>query len=185
LKVIFKHAGKDASYTYNQAHSPKLLAQTLPSTNLKGGLVGELPSSRLPVLETTQEKQETQSFIPPLSTILSLHDLEASAKEHLSKKAWAYYSSAATDLVSERANHALWGKIWFRPRIMRNVKNVNTERIIHGVKSSTPFCVAPAAMAKLANEAGELAIAKSCAESGVIQCVSYIMPYIHFQHSKL
>jgi L-lactate dehydrogenase (cytochrome) len=68
---------------------------------------------------------------------------------------------------------------------MRNVRNVNTERIIHGVKSSTPFCVAPAAMAKLANEAGELAIAKSCAESGVIQCVSYIMPCIHFQRSKL
>lgn len=175
--MIFKHAGKDASYTYNQAHSPKLLAQTLPSTNFKGGVVGDLPSSWLPIPETTHEKTEAERSIPPLSTILSLHDLEASAKEHLSKKAWAYYSSAATDLVSERANRALWEKIWFRPRIMRNVKNVNTKRIIHGVNSSTPFCVAPAAMAKLANEAGELAIAKSCAKTGVIQCVSYIIPY--------
>lgn len=131
--------------------------------------------------EITQEHIETQSSLPPLSTILSLHDIEASAKKHLSEKAWAYYSSAATDMVSERANRALWEKIWFRPRVMRNVKNVNTERVIHGVKSSTPFCVAPAAMAKLANEAGELAIAKSCAKNGVIQCVRYIMTYIYFR----
>lgn len=49
------------------------------------------------------------------------------------------FPPAATGMVSERANRALWEKICFRPRIMRNVKNVNTERVIHGVKAQLRF----------------------------------------------
>ena len=112
-----------------------------------------------------------EKSLPPLSSILSTHDLEAVAKQHLSQKAWAYYSSAATDLVSERANKSFWDRIWFRPRILRNVRNVVTERQIHGVRTSVPFYVAPAAMAKLAHVEGELAIARACSSNGVVQCV--------------
>lgn len=112
-----------------------------------------------------------EKSLPPLSSILSTHDLEAIAKKHLSQKAWAYYSSAATDLISERANLSLWDRIWFRPRILRNVRNVVTERQIHGVRTSVPFYVAPAAMARLAHNDGELAISKACADNGVVQCV--------------
>lgn len=112
-----------------------------------------------------------EKSLPPLSSILSTHNLEAIAKKHLSPKAWAYYSSAATDLISERANQSLWDRIWFRPRILRNVRNVVTERQIHGVRTSVPFYVAPAAMARLAHNDGELAISKACANNGVVQCV--------------
>ncbi|KAE8552582.1 hypothetical protein TMatcc_008049 [Talaromyces marneffei ATCC 18224] len=171
--VIFCHAGKDASFAYNQVHDPNLLGQTLPSTCLKGTVIDGIPSAtpqdvntEPPNIDSTAEKA-----LPPLSSILSTHDLEAVAKQHLSKKAWAYYSSAATDLVSERANQSLWDRIWFRPRVLRNVRNAVTERKIHGVKTSVPFYVAPAAMAKLAHDDGELAIARACAGNGVVQCI--------------
>ena len=56
---------------------------------------------------------------------------------------------------------------------MRNVKKCEMERSILGSKTSAPFFVSPAAMARLAHPNGELAIAKGCAKERLIQCVSY------------
>ncbi|KAF5015565.1 hypothetical protein F66182_13056 [Fusarium sp. NRRL 66182] len=171
--VIFCHAGKDASFTYNQVHDANLLERTLPSTCLKGTVIeGVAPTTSQDAKnESMGDGLTTEKSLPPLSSILSTHDLEAIAKKHLSQKAWAYYSSAATDLISERAKLSLWDRIWFRPRILRNVRNVVTERQIHGVRTSVPFYVAPAAMARLAHNDGELAISKACADNGVVQCI--------------
>ncbi|RAO68205.1 uncharacterized protein BHQ10_004217 [Talaromyces amestolkiae] len=171
--VIFCHAGKDASFTYNQVHDAKLLERTLPATCFKGTVIeGVIPPTPQDVKnESMNDNLTAEKSLPPLSSILSTHDLEEIARQHLSEKAWAYYSSAATDLVSERANQSLWGRIWFRPRILRNVRNVVTERQIQGVRTSVPFYVAPAAMARLAHDDGELAISKACADNGVVQCI--------------
>lgn len=60
-----------------------------------------------------------------------------------------------------------------RPRVMRNVAEVNTRRSILGCSSSAPFFVSPAAMARLAHPDGELALARGCANEGLIQVVSF------------
>lgn len=154
-------------------HDAKLLERTLPATCFKGTVIeGVIPPTPQDVKnESMNDNLTAEKSLPPLSSILSTHDLEEIARQHLSEKAWAYYSSAATDLVSERANQSLWDRIWFRPRILRNVRNVVTERQIQGVRTSVPFYVAPAAMARLAHDDGELAISKACADNGVVQCV--------------
>lgn len=46
--------------------------------------------------------------LPPLATVLSLHDFEALASEVLPPKAWAYYSSASDDEVTLRENRGVW-----------------------------------------------------------------------------
>ena len=58
-----------------------------------------------------------------------------------------------------------------RPRVMRNVAEVNTRRSILGCPSSAPFFVSPAAMARLAHPDGELALARGCASEDLIQIV--------------
>ena len=108
---------------------------------------------------------------PPLGTILNAHDFERVAQATLSKKAWAFYSSAATDLVSVNANRLLYNRIWFRPRILRDVKSVSTKSIIQGIESALPVVVAPVALARLANPIGEKGIAVAAAEKGIIHCV--------------
>lgn len=108
---------------------------------------------------------------PPLSSILSTHDFERVAKETLSKKAWAFYSSAANDLISKEANQSFYSRIWFRPRLMRDVTNVDTRCQFQGVEASSPIMVAPAAMAKLAHETGEKGIARAAAARNIIHCV--------------
>lgn len=52
------------------------------------------------VTEQEQVRQDKLASLPPLDEILSLHDFEALAKETMSDKAWAYYSSGADDEIT-------------------------------------------------------------------------------------
>jgi L-lactate dehydrogenase (cytochrome) len=108
---------------------------------------------------------------PVLQSIISVHDFEDVARQTFTPKAYAFYSSAATDLVSHRENHDCHKKILLRPRVLRNVRQVATKRSILGMDSSAPFFLSPAAMATLAHPEGELAVARACGNQGIIQCV--------------
>ncbi|KAK7753411.1 hypothetical protein SLS62_004702 [Diatrype stigma] len=79
---------------------------------------------------------------------------------------------ATTDLTTHHQNKALSRRIMIQPRILRDVKNVDTRRNILGCESSSPFFISPAAMAKLAHPDGEIALAKAAASEGLIQCIS-------------
>ncbi|KAI7570667.1 cytochrome b2 [Hortaea werneckii] len=109
---------------------------------------------------------------PALSSIISVHDFEDVARHSFSEKAFAFYSSAATDLVSHNANLMCQRKLLLRPKVLRNVKDVTTKRSILGSDSSAPFFFSPAAMATLAHEEGELAVARACGNEGIVQMVS-------------
>lgn len=111
---------------------------------------------------------------PDLYSLISLHDFEDVARQTLTAKAYAFYSSAATDLVSHHANLDVNKKLLLRPRVLRIVKEAKTRRRILGNDSSSPFFFSPAAMAKLAHPDGELGVARACSKKGIIQIVSMI-----------
>lgn len=110
--------------------------------------------------------------IPPLETIISAPDFAAVASKALTPKAWAFYSSAATDLVTHTNNRELVRRIMFRPRVLKNVKEVRFDRTILGFKSKAPFFASPTAMARLAHPDGEVAMSRAAANEGIFQCVS-------------
>lgn len=73
-------------------------------------------------------------------------------------KAWAYYSSAADDEITNRENHAayhrqvtisvnctppllLGSRIWFRPKILIDVTKVDFSTFILGQKTSMPIYI--------------------------------------------
>ena len=109
---------------------------------------------------------------PDLLKIISVQDFENVAEKTLTPKGWAFYSSAAEDLISHHHNRDFFRRVLFRPRILRNVKTANIGCSILGCPSSAPFFVAPAAMARLADKDGEKAIARGSANEGIIQCIS-------------
>lgn len=113
----------------------------------------------------------SSSHLPPLSSMISAHDFEYLARQHFSTKAFAFYSSAADDLVSQRANISCLRQLLLRPRVLRNVQHASTKRKILGCESAVPFFVSPAAMAALAHPEGEKAIARACGDAGVMQGV--------------
>jgi len=108
---------------------------------------------------------------PDLDSILNSYDFEEVASKTLTKKTWAFYSSAATDCISRDANKSIYDKVWFRPRLLRDVRNINTKTKILGCDSDFPLFISPAALAKLVHPEGEKAMARACEAKGVIQCV--------------
>ncbi|KAJ9092663.1 hypothetical protein QFC21_006727 [Naganishia friedmannii] len=123
-----KYAGKDATEEYEPIHPPDAISDNLRMLQLLVCIllgdgnsqkrifaplaaekyIGPLAVSSIKtvVREVTQEEQVRQDklqTLPPLDEILSLHDFEALAKETMSDKAWAYYSSGADDEITMTA----------------------------------------------------------------------------------
>ncbi|KAF5857626.1 hypothetical protein ETB97_005523 [Aspergillus alliaceus] len=168
--AILRYAGQDASQAYNEVHDPDLLSHALTANELVGQLRRSSPNTEWHN-SSVREAAPRRPLKPPLGTILSAQDFELVAQDTFSKKAWAFYSSAATDLVSINANRLLYHRIWFRPRLLRNVRDVSTKCTVQGVKCSLPVIVAPVALARLANPIGEKGIAKAAASRGIFHCI--------------
>lgn len=116
-------------------------------------------------------EREPDVELPALEEILSANDFRLAAEKALTPKAWAFYSSAATDLVTYNKNRELTRRVMLRPRILRNVSNVSIKRNILGMQSEAPFFMCPAAMATLAHPDGELGWSRAAANEGIFQIV--------------
>lgn len=91
--------------------------------------------------EPTITQPADPSLLPHISSILSLHDFEHLANRTMSRKAWAYYSSGADDEITMRENTLAFQRIWFRPRVLRNVKTVDYSTTVLGAKTSMPVYI--------------------------------------------
>lgn len=109
---------------------------------------------------------------PPLASLISTHDFEVVASKTFTPKAWAFVSSAATDLHTKTRNRTAWSDIHLRPRTLRNVSQVDLSTSILGHAVCMPIFCSPVAMAGMIHADGEKAIGRACKESGVAQCVS-------------
>ncbi|KAJ5251027.1 hypothetical protein N7489_001437 [Penicillium chrysogenum] len=169
--IILKYAGNDASKAYDEVHSPSMIHKTLTTEQFKGRIE---PSPELPSVDTPAETSSPPDAdeIPQLEQLIAVHDFEEVARKKYTEKTFAFYSSAATDLVSHHANLNSYRQIMLRPRVLRNVKEVKMPRTILGCPSSAPFFVSPTAMAKLAHPDGELAVARGCGEEDIIHIIS-------------
>ncbi|KAH9955030.1 FMN-dependent dehydrogenase-domain-containing protein [Russula dissimulans] len=171
-KIILKYAGKDATQEYEPIHPPNAIVDNLPLEKHLGP-VEEGTAEKVEIKVTDQEKARLKRVEarPPLSEILNLHDFEAIAKLTMPDKAWAYYSSAADDEITNRENHAAFHRIWFRPRVLRDVTNVDWSTTILGHPSKIPIYITATALGKLGHPDGELNLTRAAARHGIIQMI--------------
>ncbi|KAL4079163.1 FMN-dependent dehydrogenase-domain-containing protein [Scleroderma citrinum] len=173
-KIILKYAGKDATQEYDPIHPPDAITTNLAADKHLGPIdpstvedsVTDGPSS-----EEDRTRLARISARPRLSEILSLHDFEAVARRVMPEKAWAYYSSAADDEITHRENHAAFHRIWFRPRVLRDVTKVDWSTTILGHRSSMPVYITATALGKLGHPDGELNLTRAAARHGIIQMI--------------
>ncbi|PGH16461.1 hypothetical protein AJ79_01792 [Helicocarpus griseus UAMH5409] len=176
--IILKYAGRDATKPYSDIHPPDLIKNNLPEDKLKGTLDQNTIDDewlKPPPEETTKRTPANEK--PPLSTLINAHDFEVVASQTAPPKTWAFYSSASNDLITRDANKSFFDRTWFRPRILRNVKDVNTKTKILGCDTTMPLFVSPAAMVKLIHPDGELAVARACQTKGIMQGISNSATY--------
>lgn len=110
---------------------------------------------------------------------MRIDDFERAAKLVMSEAAFVYYKSAAEDHHALGRNRDDWSKVLLRPRVLVDVSRVNIERCIMEYKSSLPFFVAPAAMARLGHPDGELCLVRAAADFNIPYCVSTYSSVAH------
>ncbi|EMD33162.1 hypothetical protein CERSUDRAFT_118224 [Gelatoporia subvermispora B] len=171
-KIILKYAGMDATAEYDRIHPPDALSTHLAPEKFLG-LVDPKTVVKVETQMSEEDKARAQrkSSLPPLSEILNLHDFEAIARLVMHERTWAYYSSAADDEISTRENHAAYHRVWFRPRVLRDVSTVDWSTTILGQPSSMPVYISATALGKLAHPDGELNLTRAAGNHGVIQMV--------------
>lgn len=183
--IILKYAGADATEAYDPIHPPGTIEEYLPTQCHKGKVI-ESDMKLLQIPPQTQSKQASTSLQdqegrkeadpsssspPPLSSCLSLYDFESIASTRLSKHAWAYYSSGSDDEISLRENRACFQRIWFRPRILRNVSNINFSTKLLNSPSSMPVYITATALGKLGHPEGEKNLTLGAGTEGIIQMI--------------
>lgn len=171
--MLYQFAGKDGTKTYNLYHAADLIEKELDDEDKKG----QLDESTITQTWIDAQKEEEQAEAdpnekPPLSNIINLDDFERAFEKSGAKKSWAYIHGASNDLLSLNANKQAWGKLWFRPRIMRKVKDINTKAKMFGQPASMPVWICPMGIAKTAGDEGERALGAGAAAGGIIHCMS-------------
>ncbi|CAI7571185.1 unnamed protein product [Penicillium glandicola] len=171
--VILRCAGKDATEDFDSVHAPELLSEALPET----ALLGYIDPSELEKLKDKPEamnenkSKPDDDSLPPLQSLINLHDFEQVA-QRLPPTTWAYYSSGADDEISKRNNALAYQKISLRPRILRKVPTVDTTTAIVGHSTTLPVYVSPVGLAKLAHPEGECALAAAAGREGLVQVLA-------------
>lgn len=172
--IIYKYAGHDGTKAYTEIHAASIIKEGLAADKIKGTLdTSSITVEWAKPPQSEKPKQERgESEKPPLESLINANDFEYAAKATATAKTWAFYSSADTSLVTRDANASLYSKIWFRPRIMRDVTRVSTTTTILGHKVAAPIMISPAAMARLIHPDGELAMGRAAASRNIIQSIS-------------
>lgn len=176
--IILSYAGKNASTIFNKYHAPNFVEKYLTPEECLGPLIGELePEKDITEVGSSELRQEYIDNMPPISEIFRVSDFEYIAKKILAPSAWYYYSSAADDEVTLRENHNAFSRIFFKPRVLVDVSNVDLSTTLMGVPASVPFYSSATAQGKLGHPDGECSIAKGCGKEGVIQMISNYSSY--------
>ena len=186
--VVTELAGQNATKDFLHAHPIDIMTLTLGKKGLAKAYRGEVDPSTLPLEEiktaasSKKEKEAKTTFTslkdlgpneaPPLEAVLNLHDFEAIAQRvmvHTGKKeAWDYYSSGADDELTYNENVSAFQRIWLKPRILVDVKHVDTSCTILGSPSSAPVYLSAVAMCGIGHVDGECAWARAAGNEDTI-----------------
>lgn len=103
---------------------------------------------------------------------LTIAELQAHAHNMMDKQTRDYYNEGADAGSTLRENNSAYDKYRIRPRVLRDVSNIDTSAKVLNFKNSFPVGVAPTAMQCLAHSEGELATARACRGKGVAMGLS-------------
>eukprot|EP00062_Callorhinchus_milii_P019647 gi/632974423/ref/XP_007903670.1/ PREDICTED: hydroxyacid oxidase 1 [Callorhinchus milii] len=95
-----------------------------------------------------------------------LSDYEQYAQQVLPKAVFDYYCSGADDQQTLADNVAAFSRLCLRPRVLRDVSNIDLSVTVLGQNISMPICVSATAMQRMAHPEGEVATVKACSAQG-------------------
>ncbi|CCK70642.1 uncharacterized protein KNAG_0E03880 [Huiozyma naganishii CBS 8797] len=175
VRVIKSNGGKDITSIYFALFGKTSLDNDIFKKQYAIGILsGKMPSDRVVPKYSSETRDEVirkeilKNSLPPLANIINVYDFENLASKFLPHQAWAYYSSGSDDEISLRENHSAYHRIFFKPRVLVDVSNVDTSTTLLGKKVDIPIFVAATALMQLGNpEKAEVNVAKGCGQAGL------------------
>jgi L-lactate dehydrogenase (cytochrome) len=110
---------------------------------------------------------ETDRVERRLARAASVEDLRRIAKRRLPGGVFDYIDGGAEDERTLAANQAAFAATTFRPRILRNVEQVDVASTLLGRPLAYPLVLAPTGFTRIADPDGELAVARAAARAGL------------------
>ena len=102
----------------------------------------------------------------------SVTDLRRMARRRLPRGVFDYIDGGAEDEVALAANVAAYRRFEFAPRVLRDVGEVDITATLLGRPLAMPLVLAPTGFTRIADPAGELAVARAAARAGVPYALS-------------
>jgi L-lactate dehydrogenase (cytochrome) len=172
-EYLRKNAGKVATEEFVHSHPIDVIERTLSKAQLKKMVLGEVDVSSIVPGDVAKlaasggggggggggslapAHAASSGDKPGLDACLNVYDFEAIATGTLSEQALAYYSSGGDDEITLRENHSAFHRLWLKPRVMVNVKNIDMTTTVLGHKCAFPVFLSAVAMCKMGYPDGE------------------------------
>jgi L-lactate dehydrogenase (cytochrome) len=177
-KIITNNAGKDATAHFSMIHPPDIMNKLLEPSDCKGEVdmstvsaqhKGKMPQKKKAPVKAAALKEGDK---PPIEAMLNIYDFEAVAQRVMEPTAWGYYSSGGDDEITLRENRRAFQRIYWKPRILVNVRDISLATTIAGFASEMPCYFTATALGKLAHPDGEPGIVRAAHRAGLI----YMLP---------
>ena len=126
---------------------------------------GSLRQLRFRSLELSPTKRRLRKGV-------SVADLRAIAKRRLPRGVFDYIDGGAEDELALRLNTEAYRRVTFRPRVLRDVTEVDTSSTLLGKPIPYPLVLAPTGFTRIADPAGELAVARAAQRAGLPYALS-------------
>ncbi|KAE8336792.1 hypothetical protein BDV24DRAFT_154930 [Aspergillus arachidicola] len=162
-QAILRVSGRDATDDFDPIHPPETM------DSIQSALIGSISLDEKPSCAT-----QTKDIVGEIdvNTLLNLDEIEKAATNVISKKAWAYYYSAADDKTTKDFNTQVYRSLLLRPRVFVDCRRCDVETELLGWKVGLPIYVSPTAMARLGHPSGEAGIAEACGAFGALQIIA-------------
>ena len=113
------------------------------------------------------EKLELDPVERRLRRAADVEDLRKIAKRRLPHGVFDYIDGAAEDERTYAANTEAFRRRTFKPRVLRDVSEIDTSTTLLGKRIPMPLVLSPTGFARIADPEGELAVARAADKVGV------------------
>jgi len=97
----------------------------------------------------------------------NVDDLRKLAKRRLPIGVFDYIDGGAEDEITLRRNVAAYKKVSFKPRVLRDMANIDTSTSLFGRRLAFPLVLAPTGFTRIAHSQGELAVIRAATRAGI------------------
>jgi isopentenyl diphosphate isomerase/L-lactate dehydrogenase-like FMN-dependent dehydrogenase len=113
-----------------------------------------------------------EGLMAAVEEFLTLGEIRRAARRNMSPEAWDYASGGAETETTLRRNRQVMSHYVFRPRVLRDVSQIDTTTTFLGMPLALPVMIAPMGSTHLFHPDGDLALARAAGRVGTAHWMS-------------